>query len=535
MIFLLLACRTSDPKTVADTAIEPEEEVEAACSANDTMINSTSGCIEGFSYQEKAMFLGIPYAEPPVGDLRWKRPVPVQPWSDVRIFEELSPACTQDDGVGGIMGGEDCLTLNVFRPAELEEELPILFFTHGGSFVSGMGSSDIFEASPALGTKAIFVTHNYRLGPFGFLAHEAFTAEDAVENGGVGTSGNLGILDTLMALQWVFDNAEALGGSQENIMVFGESAGGISTCALLVMPESEGLFSSALIQSAACTAISIPIDIAEEQGNSYEEALDCAEAEDPMSCMREATAEQVMAVDLGSGLGPGAGFSPNVDGVFIPQATGSMLYSGDFHDVPIAAGVTANEGSMFIHYLGLETETELDETLREYGSAYGFSDLDTLVSLYSVEEFGGAQAAMDQFYGDLFFVCPTRLSLDMISFYTPTYAYYYSHVPSWIPAYPELDGWGSYHSSELPFVFGTYLSYLTAEEQEFSDQMMNTWVNFAKGEYGADGGGWDLYGQGTSAQIDGGKWLSLQPNDFQMVSGVRKQRCDFMIDQWFGQ
>jgi para-nitrobenzyl esterase len=533
MIFLFFSCSTDK---AVDTGVSPtvEEQVEeVACTSDNPTIDSSTGCVVGLQQGTLSYFLGIPYAEPPIGSLRWKRTVPHANWDEPFAANNLSAFCTQFTE-SGIIGSEDCLTLNIFRPKTLPEEpLPIMFYTHGGSYIAGAGSSDVFNAPPMLAEKAIVVTHNYRLGAFGFLAHELLSEEDAIESGGLGSSGNVGLFDTRTALQWVYDNAEELGGSQDQIMIFGESAGAITTCTLLMNPESEGLFSSALIQSGGCNVISVPLSQAQGQGEYYEESIGCADEENRLECMRSATKETIMAVDL-TQTQYGSGFAPNVDEDFIPEATGTMLYYGNFHRVPIAAGINGNEGSMFVHAMGLTEEEELEQVVREYGTAYGISDLDTLLSLYSSEEHGGVQAAMDQLHGDMFFVCPTRLSMDMISFYLPSYAYYYTHEPSWIASYPSLEGWGAYHSSELNFIFGTYLSYLTPDEKLFAEQMMNTWVNFARGEYSTEGAGaWEVYGTDTSSQVDGGQWLSLNPTGFDMMSGVHKDRCDFIIQQWF--
>ena len=281
MFIFLLACNIE--KTAENDTVATDQTQEYECSSENTSIQSTTGCIEGFSSEGLSMFLGIPYAEPPIETLRWKRPVPISRWEETQSAVSLSAPCTQRDNYGGIFGSEDCLSLNIFRPQEVTEDLPILFFTHGGSFISGMGSANVLESPPQLAKKAILVTHNYRFGPFGFLAHPDMTVEDQGEYGG-GTSGNLGLLDTLTALQWVYDNAKALGGNAENIMIFGESAGAVSTCALLLMAESEGLFSSALIQSGACTSISTPKESAQEQGLAYENILDCSSSEDALAC-----------------------------------------------------------------------------------------------------------------------------------------------------------------------------------------------------------------------------------------------------------
>ena len=531
MLIFLLACRTEE--IVAEDTAGTDQSQAFECSSENPTIQSTTGCIEGLSIGGLSMFLGIPYAEPPIGTLRWKRPVPITPSDEIQKAVSLSSPCVQSDNYGGIFGSEDCLSLNIFRPQEVNEALPILFFTHGGSFTSGMGSTSVLEAPPQLATKAILVTHNYRLGPFGFLAHPDMSAEDQAEHE-YGTSGNLGLLDTLTALKWVYDNAETLGGNPENIMIFGESAGAISTCALLLMTEAEGLFSSALLQSGACTSISTPQEYAQQQGIAYENLLDCSSSDNPLDCMRDSSASEIMSIDASTMMEFGDSFGPNVDGVYIPQSSGDMLYAGDFHRVPIAAGINKDEGSMFVHSLGLENAEELEQTLSSYGLFWGFSDFETLFSLYSIEEFGSAQAAMDQFYGDLIFVCPTRLSLDMISYYTNAFGYYYSHEPSWLSQYPELDGWGSYHSSELTFVFGTYLSFLTQEEQTFSEQIMQTWVNFAKNDYSTGTQSeWTIYQPQLSTVSNNRQWLSLASNDFQMISGIHKDRCDFMMTQWF--
>ncbi|MEC7984421.1 MAG: carboxylesterase family protein [Myxococcota bacterium] len=520
MLSLLLACFT-------DKGLDIAESAEAVCDGQEPLLNSSTGCIQGVQHQGLSMFLGIPYAQPPVGDLRWKRTQPVLPWNDTIIADSLSDACTQPDSSTGFYGAEDCLTLNIFRPEVLPDDpLPILFFTHGGSYIAGMGSFNVYNLPPMIAEQSIFITHNYRLGVFGFLAHDELTREDAAENGGSGTSGNVGLYDTLTALQWVHDNAEALGGDPSQIMIFGESAGAYTTCMLLLHPESEGLFSSAIVQSSGCTFISSTLQQAEQQGREYESDLGC----DSLACMRAATTEEIMNIDSGPVLGPGSGFAPNFDGVFLPQAPFTMFHYGDLHKVPVAMGINGNEGSLFIRYLGLTEEEELEETIRYYGNYFGISDLDSLVAMYTSSEYGGVQDAMDQFYGDLFFTCSARLALDLIDHFTPTYAYYYTHEPSWLSA-NGLNGWGAYHGSELPFVFGTGMNYLPISEQSFAEQMQNTWINFAQNVYDTEGAGrWEKYNSGS-----GDRWLSLHTDGFDMISNVRQEQCDFFFEQWFGQ
>ncbi len=189
--FMLMSCVTRTEIKENDNIEEIQDAEEfLSCTPEgeneDLMVTTNSGCILGLEYDETELFLGIPYAEPPVGDLRWKRTVPVEPWTDVFYATATSSACTQIMENGEVWGKEDCLTLNVFRPKDRDtsESLPILFFTHGGSFTNGVGTFDVFEYMPTLGKEAILVTHNYRLGPFGFFANQAFTEEDESINGG---------------------------------------------------------------------------------------------------------------------------------------------------------------------------------------------------------------------------------------------------------------------------------------------------------------------------------------------------------------
>ena len=276
---------------------------------------STHGCILGTESEGIEYFLNIPYASPPVDELRWKRPVPHEVWTEPLDGTSVGNFCVQQTYYG-IMGSEDCLNLNIMRPTgNTDSSLPILFFTHGGSHINGSGIDEVYISNPQLAQNAIVVTHNYRLNAFGFLAHPELTAEDAADNGN-GSSGNQGLFDTLMALEWVYDNAEALGGNPRNIMVFGESAGATTTCALLTSPLAEGLFDAAILQSGNCqwfpeldaaTPYSEP---AENLGLTIADTLGCT-GDNSLECLREQSAEDVL-----NALPPDSSH-PNVDGVFL--------------------------------------------------------------------------------------------------------------------------------------------------------------------------------------------------------------------------
>ena len=526
----LIGCAQTDDKQ-HDTNITDATAPEPAPCPEGSELSwmSTHGCVIGTESNGLEYFLNIPYASPPVDDLRWKRPVSSEVWTEPLDASTAGNFCVQQTYYG-IMGSEDCLNLNIMRPTDnADSPLPILFFTHGGSYTNGSGIDDVYISNPQLAQNAIVVTHNYRLNAFGFLAHPDLTAEDAAEHGN-GSSGNQGLFDTLMALEWVYDNAESFGGNPRNIMIFGESAGATSTCALLASPLAAGLFDAAILQSANCQWFpeldsAMPYAApAENLGQTLADALGCT-GSNTLECLREQDAQDVINAF------PPDSAEPNVDGVFLNTHPTLAIAYGNFNQVPIVAGVTGNEGSMFVRELGLQTAEDLEDTLLEWGPFFGLLDTDTLQSLYSIEEYGSAQEAFDQFYADLIFVCPTKFLLDSASPYVETYGYHYTHVPSWIDLYPYMEGWGSYHSSELPFVFGTFLDTLTAEEQTLSSQLQEAWMSVANGSPSLPSDTpWLKY---DSELENGGAWAQWDTTGATMVTGVKKDNCDYIASQWW--
>ena len=201
-----------------------------------------------------AVFRGVAFAKPPVGDLRWRPPASVEPWEGTQMATEFGPACWQarnDDNSpyarGELPRSEDCLTLNVWTPARAGERAPVMVWFHGGGHRSGVGSAKIFDGTAMAKKGVLMVTANYRLGPIGFLAHPALTAESHHA-----ASGNYGILDHIATLEWVRDNIAAFGGDPDNVTIFGQSAGSWSVCALQASPLARGLFHRAIGHSGGC-------------------------------------------------------------------------------------------------------------------------------------------------------------------------------------------------------------------------------------------------------------------------------------------
>ena len=375
------------------------------------------------------------------------------------------------------------------------------------------------------------MTHNYRLGSLGYLAHPALTDEDAGNYEGAGSSGNQGLFDSLMALQWVVDNAETFGGDPNQLMIFGESAGGVSTCALLASPLAQGLFTSALIQSAGCVWVSQPLS----QGSPFEEsgeakgerlgsALGCSGSEqEQLDCMRAASTQEVIDA-FGE-----ESYSPLVDGVFIPNALDDMFASGDFSPVTVVAGVNDNEGVMFSSPMGITTEAELNDLLEGWAAWLGFSDSDELEKLYNVETYGDPQIAYDYLYGDVVFVCPTRRFLKQTSAVVPTYAYWFADVPDWLSYYPELSTWGAFHGAELEYVFGSHPDWYSFDERELASQMRQAWIAVATGEQQDY---WAEFGT-TQEELDaGGQWTRWDTDEVTVETGFRKAECDYLLSTW---
>ena len=209
-------------------------------SAQLTQVELTYGQVSGVELDnEVAVFRGIPFAAPPVGDLRWKAPQPPIPWQGVRVADTFGPTCMQR---GRALMSEDCLYLNVWTRADSNDDnLPVMVWIHGGGWTSGASSNGTYDGSAFAEKGVVLVSGNYRMSAFGFMAHPALSAESDR-----GVSGNYGILDHVAALEWVRDNIGGFGGDPDNVTIFGESAGGASIYALLATPLAEGLFQRAI-------------------------------------------------------------------------------------------------------------------------------------------------------------------------------------------------------------------------------------------------------------------------------------------------
>ena len=487
------------------------------------VVETDKGKVEGTVLGATRAFLGIPFAAPPTGDLRWKPPIPHEAWSETLMAKKKGRACAQGNPLTGKLdtsSGEDCLFLNVWVPSEPKsDKLPVLVWIHGGAFVFGSGSDAAYDGqafSEATGT--VVVTVNYRLGPTGFLALPELKAEDPAH----AVAGNYGIQDQRLALEWVKTNIGAFGGDAGNVTIFGESAGGISACVHLVSPTSEGLFHRAILQSGPCNTIDTEAQ-ATAQGATFVENLGCSGAEDVLACLRAKPIEDLMSALPASNdfLGGDVSWFPIVDGLDIPDAPEKLLAEGSFAKVPVILGSNADEATLFFALASttIADEAQLAALAEQLVPGKGAE----VVAMYPTADYGSAQAAAAAAVGDAGFVCPTRRAARMLSAGgAKAFLYHFTHDPG-----PSLLGdLGAFHSAEIKFVLGNpgqlLPGALEGEELAMSQALMGYWSRLAeKGDpNGAGAFEWPEYTEAADENIV----LDLT---FSKQAGLKKTQCDF--------
>ncbi|MFT3770213.1 MAG: carboxylesterase family protein [Minicystis sp.] len=450
---------------------------------------TTYGAVRGKQEGSVLAFLGIPYAEPPVGPLRFHAPQGPQCWSDVRDATAYGSACVQDIPTGGAFGTEDCLYLNVYTPAKTGGPRPVLFFIHGGALLFGSGAQDL--AVPETGNlydgatlasehDVVVVTINYRLAELGFLAHPSLSKEDAH-----GSSGNYGTLDRIAALRWVQDNIASFGGDPGNVMLFGESAGGLSTCLLVSSPLAQGLFARALIESGGCTVASR--EGRYTQGTSIVDAVGCTGAPDVPACLRSKPAD-AFRVPPPSGINMFLAdgdinsawdmpFGPNLDGHVFTEQPMASLRNGHHNKVPLAIGSNAEEFELFVPPGTINNCVEYAALI---GTLFG-PLADDVLAQYHCLDYPLPRWAAVAVGTDFMFTCPARrIARAALQGGTPVaYRYYFTQRYSNSP----LTVLKSFHASELAYVFRTFgvLGYAPTDgDTAVSKAMGDYWTSFAK-------------------------------------------------------
>lgn len=511
-------------------------------------VYTVSGTLEG-EYADDAQdvlaFRGIPYAQPPVGAARWQPPAPVESWDGVRPATAFGPVCWQRPremsslyARGNLDTNEDCLSLNVWAPAgDPAAGRPVMVWFHGGGHNSGAGSARIFDGRALARKGVVLVTINYRLGPFGFLAHPALSAESPHAS-----SGNYGLLDQIAALGWVRDNIAAFGGDAGNVTIFGQSAGSWTVCYLMVSPLAKGLFHKAIGQSGGCFKGERPYldHTTDERGaerSAHDDGLASAaelgvEGDGPeaAAALRDLAPETVLAATLGSGA--------IIDGWVLPTAPREIVAAGEHSNVPVIVGSMANERAALYDTSSEPSREEFVATVQgEYGPR-----ADTLLAAYEGDLADSPATADKQISGDRTFVWEMRTWARAVEAAGNVgYHYFFSHAPPVFRLYvhdqPDLPveggrrAYGAYHSGELAYVFGNVglvgLDW-TDWDHELSDTISQYWVNFARtGDPNGEGlPAWPSYESATDESIEFG-------SEVKAVSGVRKEKLD-VFDGFFG-
>jgi para-nitrobenzyl esterase len=440
------------------------------------IVHTQEGDVQGLAADSIGKFLGIPYAAPPVGDLRWRPPQDVQPWAQTLQATKFANWCPQQQrGVFAAPSStEDCLYLNVFTPdatPSASAKRPVMVWFYGGGLFSGE-SNDYDGSKLAKRGGVVVVSLNYRIGALGFFSHPAINGEGH-------PYANYGIMDQQSALKWVQRNIAAFGGDPKNVTIFGQSGGGTAVLANLQSPLSKGLFHRAINESGTRIAVTPPATML-KLGEDFAKTAGCTDQS--AACLRSLTVDQVLANQ--AGITRVVSDFPSVDGTVITSSAFAAFSKGNYNKVPILTGLVQDEQAFFMAELNTKVPLTAEEFDR-YAASFGAEHKDKLLKKYPLQDYASpslAEIAMAQ--GSK--ACTAR-SLDRAwAKHAPVYAYEFRDrtAPSYFPetSYPMR----AYHTSELQFLFPLFhggqgtSKPLSAEQEKLSDMMVDYWTSFAR-------------------------------------------------------
>jgi para-nitrobenzyl esterase len=440
-------------------------------------IVTESGPLKGIIVGNISEFLGIPYAAPPVGNLRWMPPQSFGSWQGLLDASSFGNQCTQGGG-----GSENCLFLNIYVPNFKKNAnkhggaMPVMFWIHGGGLTAGAGSD--YDPTPLVEQGVIVVTINYRLGYLGFFAETALDSEGH-------DAGNYGLMDQQFAMKWVQNNIAAFGGDPGNVTIFGESAGGHSVYANLASPTAAGLFAKAISESGSYLMFDnfiqsiVTLSVGETivnglvpGGDSVASFLGCSTS----ACLRGISNTELVSLQPGT-------LYVFVDGTLLTETPAQAFAAGNFNRVPVMAGTNHDEWNIFVaeEYDAagnpILTATEYDKaTIALWGSMLG----PVAIGVYPYVAPGGQVLGEDGTDG--IFACSARTGDRLLSNFTTTYAYEFND--EFAPPQPPPAGLtfplGAYHGSEVQYLFDTgFFFEFTPAQQQLSQAMVSYWTNFA--------------------------------------------------------
>jgi para-nitrobenzyl esterase len=464
-------------------------------------VRTASGSVEGTTSAdgEVRIFEGIPFAAPPVGELRWKAPQPVAAWTGVRTATEFGARCMQGNIYSDMIfrdsgPSEDCLYLNVWTPAKsAAAHLPVMVWIFGGGFAAGSTSEPRQDGEMLAKKGVVVVSMNYRLGIFGFFSHPELTKES-----GHNASGNYGLLDQVAALEWVRDNIAAFGGDAQNVTIFGESAGSYSVSALMASPLSRDLFQRAMGESGAFLEKGPAMQSlteSEADGEKFAESIGAKTLE----ALRAVPSAELLAAAMKD---TDIRIWANVDGYFFPEDPHAIYASGKQSHVPLLAGWNKDEGAYSDIFQNADP-TAANFVARAHEKLG--ENADAFLKLYPAATDAEAQRSAQDLAGDQFIAFGTWkwIELQRTTGASTVYRYEFDDAP---PQPAGVPARGAYHSAEIEFVFEALASKnlpWRPEDEKLSDLMSSYWTNFAKtGDPNGPGlPQWPAYAAATQFQV----------------------------------
>jgi para-nitrobenzyl esterase len=454
-------------------------------------VRTDSGWVAGVPGRDQSVtaFKGIPFAAPPMGDMRWKAPAPPAAWKDVRKADSFGPSCIQTivrerkpwtyEFMTHTEVSEDCLSLNVWTAAKSpNEKRPVYVYIYGGGFNEGSGAVPVYNGEGLAKKGIVVVTFNYRIGVLGFLAHPELTKESPYK-----ASGNYGLLDQIAALRWIRNNIRAFGGDPARVTLGGQSAGGMSVHSLISSPLAKGLFHRAIVESGGSSIGGAGISLgsrrlsdAEMDGQNFMGARGAKSLAElrAMSWQKLTEPEQNTPSSGRSGGMPMLRFAPIVDGYCLPAAAQRVIAEGKQNDVPVLTG--QNEGELG-GLMGPQGRASADSFARQARQRYG-NMADEFLKLYPASSDEAAETAQAQSSRDLSLVSMYLWARERAkTSKKKAFIYLWDHA---LPG-PDAERYGAFHTGEVPYVMNTlYMSDrpFTGTDGKIANIMSSYWVNF---------------------------------------------------------